>query len=315
VDFRDPKIFRYGSEWRMIIAAGDEAQIYASSNLTEWKFLSAFRAPIPNCTWECPDLIEIDGQWILIASLIIPNSLPREGNNSRYWMGAFDGVTFTPESGPHGLSLGPDDYAAVSWSNAPNQRKVIVGWMSHWAYANQTPTQDEGWRGTTTMPRLISAKDGVLIQSPPEELLRCRGAATSLDEKGITCSSRALNIELALDLIQLRTAEGGIRFGNDAQELMQIVYNQESNEICIDRTHSGKVDFHPDFAGAFRAPLRVQNHLLKLSIFVDCCSVEIFAQDGLLYGAALVFPSAVWRKIDLVGDGIRIERGTFYRIE
>ena len=141
LDFRDPKIFRYGSEWRMIVAAGFEAQIYASSNLTKWSFLSTFPSPVPNCTWECPDLVEIAGKWILIASLIIPNSLPREGNNSRYWLGAFDGTTFTPESGPHSLSLGPDDYAAVSWNNVPNQRKVIVGWMSHWTYANQTMTK------------------------------------------------------------------------------------------------------------------------------------------------------------------------------
>ena len=91
-DFRDPKIFRYGSEWRMTVAAGFEAQIYASSNLTEWTFLSTFPSPVPNGTWECPDLIEIDGQSILIASLIIPNSLPKDGNNSRYWLGAFDGV-------------------------------------------------------------------------------------------------------------------------------------------------------------------------------------------------------------------------------
>jgi fructan beta-fructosidase len=311
-DFRDPKIFRYGSEWRMIIAAGDEAQIYASSNLTEWKFLSAFCSPIPNCTWECPDLIEINGHWILLASLIIPNSLPREGNNSRYWLGVFDGVAFSAESGPHSLSLGPDDYAAVSWSNAPNRRNIIVGWMSHWTYANHTPTQDEGWRGVMTMPRVLSIKNGVLTQSPPEELLKHRGKATGLAEEGIACHSQAFDIELELDLAQLRTTQAGIRFRNDAEEMLQIVCNLESNELCIDRTHSGKADFHPDFAGAFRAPLRIQDHLLTLSIFVDSCSIEIFAQGGSLYGAALVFPSDVWRRIDFIGDSLRVQRGVFY---
>ena len=128
----------------------------------------------------------------------------------------------------------------------------------------------------------------------------------------MTNSYKAFEIELELDLSQLRSTEAGIRFRNDAEEMLQIVYNLESKEICIDRTHSGKIDFHPDFAGAFRAPLPIHNHFLKLSIFVDSCSVEIFAQDGLLYGAALVFPSADWRSIDFIGDGLRVQRGSLY---
>jgi fructan beta-fructosidase len=296
----------------MTVAAGFEAQIYASSNLTEWTFLSTFPSPVPNCTWECPDLIELDGQWILIASLIIPNSLPKDGNNSRYWLGNFDGVTFTAESGPHALSLGPDDYAAVSWNNVPNGRKVIVGWMNHWTYANQTPTQDEGWRGVMTMPRVLSLNNGALTQRPPVELLRRRGKPTLIAEESIACNAQAFEVEMKLDLTQLRTAEAGIRFWNDAEEFAQIIYHQESGEICIDRMHSGKIDFHPDFAGVFRAPLPIQNRLLKLNIFVDSCSVEVFAQEGLLYGAALVFPSAVWRKVEFIGDGARIEHGALY---
>ena len=311
-DFRDPKIFRYGPEWRMIIAAGFEAQVYASSNLTEWTFLSTFPSPVPGCTWECPDLIELDGQWILIASLILPNSLPKDGNNSRFWLGNFDGFTFTAESGPHALSLGPDDYAAVSWNNVPDRRKVIIGWMCHWTYANQTPTQDEGWRGVMTMPRVLSVKNGALMQKPPEEFRKRRGEPILITEEGIVFRFQAFEIELEVDLTQLRAAEVGIRFRNDADESVQIIYNHESGEICIDRMLSGKTDFHKDFAGVFRAPLPIENNSLKLSTFVDSCSVEVFAQDGLLYGAALVFPSASWRTIEFIGEGARIEHGTLY---
>ena len=66
-DFRDPKIFRYGSEWRMTVAAGFEAQIYASSNLKDWTFLSTFPSPVSGCTWECPDLIELDKKCPIVA--------------------------------------------------------------------------------------------------------------------------------------------------------------------------------------------------------------------------------------------------------
>ena len=162
----------------------------------------------------------------MIASLILPNSLPKDGNNSRFWLGNFDGVTFAAESGPHPLSLGPDDYAAVSWNNAPNRRKVIVGWMSHWTYANQTPTQDEGWRGVMTMPRVLSLDNGALTQRPPEEFLKSRGEPISITEQGMACRFQVFEIELEVDLTRLRAADAGVRFRNDAEELVQVIYSQ-----------------------------------------------------------------------------------------
>jgi fructan beta-fructosidase len=314
-DFRDPKIFRYGSGWRMILAAGFEAQIYSSPDLIEWTFQSAFQAPVPNCTWECPDLIEIDGRWILIASLIIPNSLPREGNNSRYWMGVFDGVKFTAESGPHNLSLGPDDYAAVSWNDVPDQRRIIVGWMSHWTYANQTPTKDEGWRGVMTLPRVLSIEDGVLIQRPPNELMLRRTSAQLLTEAGLEIDALAFEIDMELDLTQHRAVAACVELSNNSNELLRIVYNKENNDLCIDREKSGNVDFHPEFAGAFRQPLHVRDELLRLTIFVDRCSVEIFAQGGRLYGASLIFPTSNRNRVNILGQGVRIKKGTLHAFQ
>ena len=171
--------------------------------------------------------------------------------------------------------------------------------MSHWTYANQTPSQDEGWRGVMTMPRVLSLNNGALMQRPPEEFLKWRGEPSLIAEEGIACHSQAFELEMEVDFSQLRTADVGIRSRNDAEEFAQIIYNQESGELCIDRRQAGRIEFHPDFAGVFRAPLPIPNQLLKLNIFVDSCSVELFAQEGLLYGAALVFPSAVWRKIEL----------------
>ena len=266
-DFRDPKIFRYSSDWRMIIAAGFEAQIYSSSNLTEWTFLSTFPSPVPGCTWECPDLIDLDGQWILIASLILPNSLPKDGNNSRFWLGNFDGVTFIAQSGPHALSLGPDDYAAVSWSNVPDRRKVIVGWMSHWTYANQTPTQDEGWRGIMTMPRVLSVSNGALVQRPPEEFLKRRGEPILITEEGIACRFQAFEIELEVGLTQLRAAEVGIRVRNDAEELVQIVYNQRKQRDLHRSQAVGKNRFSSGLCGSLSSTTSYSESVFEAEYF------------------------------------------------
>ncbi len=82
----------------------------------------------------------------------------------------------------------------------------------------------------------------------------------------------------------------------------------------MDRTNSGQSDFHADFAETFRAPLEVEDGILKLRIFVDRCSIEVFAQDGALYGAALIFPSEGSTGIQFIGAGARIKQGTIYSL-
>ena len=86
-DFRDPKIFRFGQSWRMIVAAGADVQIFSSPDLISWTFESTFPAPHESWIWECPDLFELDKRWVLLASFIVPDA-PHE---THYWLGSFDG--------------------------------------------------------------------------------------------------------------------------------------------------------------------------------------------------------------------------------
>ena len=313
-DFRDPKIFRHEDQWVMVVSGGHEAHFYASPNLTDWTLLSTFPSPQIGWIWECPDLIEVNGQWILLVSFIVPNGVVAAGSRTHYWIGEFDGTHFVPRTGPHTLSFGPDDYAAVSWSDAPDNRTVIIGWMSHWSYANQTPTQDENWRGAMTLPRELSIEDGSLRQLPPRELLSQRGAAKgiSFDENGIAFEGEAYEIEAEIEMANLEAAEVGFHLRVGQNEVTKVLYHPAQGELSIDRTQSGHSDFHPQFAGSFRAPLVVPEGILKLRIFIDRCSVEVFAQDGALYGAALIFPSASSQGIEFLGRGARIKHGAIY---
>ncbi|MCZ7631093.1 MAG: glycoside hydrolase family 32 protein [Microthrixaceae bacterium] len=173
-DFRDPKVFRYRSDtsgeryWVMVAVEAVERQvvIYRSEDLRTWRYLSTFGpANAVAGVWECPDLFELpvgdnpgDTRWVLVVSLN-PGSIAG-GSGAQYFVGAFDGVTFTSENTGAGsddylwLDWGRDHYAAVSYDNAPGSKRIMTGWMNDWTYAGSLPTS--GWRSNMTLPREVT---------------------------------------------------------------------------------------------------------------------------------------------------------------
>lgn len=169
-DFRDPKVIWDNSndKWIMSLAAGNKLMFYSSLNLKDWKFESEFGENIGahGGIWECPDLfpIKIEGSdktnWVLLVS--INPGAPNGGSATQYFIGDFDGSTFTLDkdfsnqlSNQNALWLdyGRDNYAGVTWSNIAETdgRKLFIGWMSNWDYARDVPTFK--WRSSMTVPR------------------------------------------------------------------------------------------------------------------------------------------------------------------
>lgn len=109
-NFRDPKVFRYegpdGPYWVMVAAEATQYKVvlYRSDNLRDWTYLSEFgQANATGGIWECPDLFElpVDGdpgntKWVLVVNLN-PGAVAG-GSGGQYFVGEFDGVTFTSES-------------------------------------------------------------------------------------------------------------------------------------------------------------------------------------------------------------------------
>ncbi|MCY9691397.1 glycoside hydrolase family 32 protein [Paenibacillus alginolyticus] len=312
-DFRDPKVFWHTqtNQWVMILASGQTVSIYHSANLKDWSFASQFGdgegAHVG--VWECPDLFElaIDGdpartKWVMLVS--IGNSPEhREGSRTQYFIGDFDGTAFKNDASPETvqwLDGGRDNYAGVSWSDIPAKdgRRIYIGWMSNWKYAQVTPT--ESWRSAMTMPRslaLISRKDQIiLVQQPVHELNHLKLGTYKWNE---TIVEPGQNLLSKLDLpyfvieaeFELQTAaEFGLKVRTSNFSETVVGYEMEKQEIFVDRSRSGEVSFHADFSGRHAVKAETSDGRLKLQIWVDTSSIEVFAGEGEAVITDLIFP-------------------------
>ncbi|NIK78577.1 fructan beta-fructosidase [Paenibacillus castaneae] len=313
VDFRDPKVFWHekSKQWVMVLAAGDHIRFYSSFNLKEWVFTGEFGAAegSHDGVWECPDLFElpVNGQteqkkWVLIVS-IGDNSACPEGSRTQYFVGDFNGRTFTNENTADTVlwvDHGRDNYAGVSWSDIPNSdgRRLLMGWMSNWKYANMTPT--ETWRSAMTIPRVLSLhtdEAGIrLKQQPVQELQSLRQAKLFQEEiplaseQPISTNMTAYQLEIKVEFEIGDAEQLGLKLNASAEEATLVGYDTRTQSLFIDRTKSGKSDFHPQFACKHEASLQPENGRIQMQLFVDWSSVEVFANDGKVVMSDLIFP-------------------------
>lgn len=314
IDFRDPKVFWHApsERWIMAIVAGDHARFYASKNLREWSLTGEFgrEEGSHDGVWECPDLFKLPvddtgrSKWVLIISIGDNPNCP-EGSRTQYFIGEFDGNTFindNPADHIMWLDYGRDNYAGVSWSDIPEQdgRRVIIGWMSNWKYANETPTGS--WRGAMTLPRALSltSKDGsvVLSQMPVREIEQLRNDSRSWNDVAVTPESPFIQ-QTNSDLIEIE-GEFNIQSGDEVcihlqsggQSEIIIGYDPAKQWLFTDRSKSGVTDFHPAFASRHGASLAATNGKLKLHIWLDRNAVEVYADNGLVVLTDQIFPDA-----------------------
>ena len=322
-DFRDPKVIWYepGQKWIMTLAVKDRVSFYSSKDLREWVHESDFGMQVGSHggVWECPDLfpLSVEGTdetlWVLLLS-INPGG-PAGGSATQYFIGQFDGsafvldTSFAPDVEPVDgeeqavwLDYGADNYAGVTWSDVPEEdnRRLFIGWMSNWNYAQVVPTVL--WRSAMTIPReliLLKRAGSYRIASRPVKELESLVSA-SVDvigsiQEGVTIDDSLFIIELSAEDL-----EGAVLLlENMGGEKVSI---QVSNgELIFDRTASGIVDFHQSFAGRHRAPLEgdVAAHL---QVYVDLSSIEVFVNHGSVVMTELVFPSSPYRKIVASGE-------------
>ncbi|HET8767206.1 MAG TPA: GH32 C-terminal domain-containing protein, partial [Pedococcus sp.] len=202
------------------------------------------------------------------------------GCGTWYAVGAFDGVRFTPDArGFRRLDHGPDDYAAVTWNDAPDGRRVLVGWMANWAYARDLPTAP--WRGAMTLPRELS-------------LRRRAGGELALVQRPVAQARSAPGLlwhEVELDVRDRPSAVVELA-GGDRGDVARVGYDRGTGLLSLERgpVAGDARPFHPAYPCVSVVPVPVGDGVVRLEVAVDSCSVEVFAADGEAVLTALVFP-------------------------
>jgi fructan beta-fructosidase len=333
-DFRDPKVSWYepGGHWLMVVARADRrvVQFFASDDLMRWRHLSDFGpAGATAGVWECPDLfrLPVEGEgggtaWVLVVS--VGDGAVAGGSGVQYFVGDFDGTTFTVRedslvagggedgAGPAAwLDFGADYYAPVSFGDTPDGARVLIGWMSNWAYAAATPTT--GFRGAMSVPRVhrLARVDGRLRLTqqpvPALEVLRAgsfRYEGVELDdgEPEVLGHPEGECLEICARFGPGTAARFGIRLRGGEGEVTEVGYDASEGSLYLDRTRSGRVDFHPDFPGLHRAPLALHDGRVLIRLLVDVASVEVFGGIGETVITDQIFPSPGTRRVELFAE-------------
>lgn len=308
-NLRDPKVFWHedSKRWIMTLAKGWKKgiEIWSSSNLKSWTKESEFFKPLagrPDFQWECPDLLSFNfnGQrkWVLIVS--VNPCGPVVGSGTMYFVGDFDGKNFTADAldYPLWLDYGMDNYAGVTWSNT-GDRKLFIGWMNNWQYADRVPC--DPWRSAMTLPRelaLVDYNGSPLLTCPVvKEIDGIAGdwvpVESSFDTKD------AYHLQLVLNLDQNTT----VTLSNSQGENFSIDVYASSRMLSVHRnSKTGASSFSSMFSiASINAPLNTDGETVTLDFYVDRSSVELFSGNGRTSITNLVFPQSLYNSLTVSG--------------
>lgn len=325
-DFRDPKVFWYEPEakWVMITSLSDiyKVRLFGSKDLIHWEHLSDFGFGSQDGCWEDPDLFPLvddegNQKWILTHAVNV--------DKVEYYIGHFDGTTFTNTDTPNEIlfiDYGKDFDEAATWNNEPNGRRLMVAWLNEGAYGGAIP--EKVWRGQLTLIRELKLRrypEGLrIVQGPLEEMQELRYSPNHYENIELNKTNhiyklptRATQMEIIAEFTYNNESddtpiEFGINVFVGGSQRTVVGYDVVSERLFIDRTFSGFTNFSNAFTDVSYAKLEPENGRIKLHIFIDNCSVEVFANDGKIAMSDLVFPDPELDEIQIytIGGSITV---------
>ncbi|GAB3753342.1 2,6-beta-fructan 6-levanbiohydrolase [Zhihengliuella somnathii] len=330
--FRDPKVFWDATtgRWTMALAEGNKIGFYSSPDLRTWTYLSGFQRDDVGLL-ECPDLfpLAVDGdpdrvKWILLSGA--NGESYGKPHGTAYWVGEWDGTSFTPDSAePRWLDHGSDFYATVTWDDPTVEAdKVLdsryaIGWMNNWSYAEDLPT--EAWHGgQDSIVRSIRLTtrdaDPALVSTPVDTLANLEDAPAinmnftvhggSTTEIGVEPSG-AYRLRATVDL----TDSAGIdelRFhlGEQPASALTFGYDVAARRVFLVRDADSVAQRMPEEYRQIRtAEISAETNLLTFDVIVDESSIEMFVNDGEATLSSLVYlqPGRDNMSLQAIGNG------------
>ncbi len=269
-NFRDPKVNWIDGQWIMTVALPQEFKIsfYSSPNLKEWTYLSDFGpAAEVGGIWECPDLFQLNDKWVLLVSLN-PGGF-QIGSGTQYFVGLWTGKEFiADDTQTRWIDYGRDNYAGVTFSNTPDEKKISLGWMSNWEYARRVPT--DPWRSAMTIPRELTLAGNTLVQTPIE---RPQGFPE----------------------VSFTTAAGGIRIHETRERFAEV--GVRNGKICVDVTSAWN-----EIPAPLVQEIPAPSGEVDFRVIVDRGSIEVFAAGGTIVLTNLVFVDTSLHYVETISE-------------
>lgn len=275
--------------------------------------------------WECPALVQlpIDGdpnntKWVLQVS--INDGGPAGGSGMQYFVGDFDGKTFTNENPSDEVlwsDYGADYYAGVDWNGieGDNGEKYWLGWMSNWQYANDTPTLS--WRSSMTLPRIMEltqTEEGTRLKQTPVSLnsIRDNSQKTSYNNEVISGNSSLLSefsrdtyeMVAEFNVSQTNASEFGFKIRKgEGGEYTTVGYDLAAEQLFIDRTNSDDFDYGSNVVDLHKGSLSVSDDKVNMRVFVDRSAVEVFGANGETVITDQIFPDPSSKGLEVYSEG------------
>lgn len=307
-DFRDPKIWKDSNGFNCIVMAKDEKLggrmlLFQSLDLEHWDYKSDFIQADPELgvMWECPDIFRLQDKEVVLMSVI---DLPEK--DYKYWnkqsavygFGTINGNGEMLLDNPfEEIDYGFDLYAPQTLE-MKDGRRIMIAWMQAWEDSIPTQELGHGWAGTMTLPRELSINKGLLIQKPVKEIENYRNELVCYEDIVVSDETITLDgicgnsVEIEME-VDMKDAESfTVNMFETQSNKVTLTYQKDNEELTFDRTNSGLEITSKDYEKPnYRtAQLKLINGKLKLRIFIDTSSVEIFAQDGLMTITSRIYP-------------------------
>ncbi len=288
---RDPKVWEENGRYRMVLGARTLDNkgcvlYYRSDDLINWEFEEELRTPNSGYMWECPDEFMLGGHRYLSIS---PQGLPHEKYFSQnvYSSGYLDvnkGVYTEWDKG--------FDFYAPQTFEAPDGRRILIGWEGIGDIPYTNPTTSLGWQHCLTIPReLSSGKNGLIMQYPVRELEKLRTDSSPIK------SGETVKTELPFEFV----GKTGRNFTIILEDILKLEYREDEFSLT----------FVSDSAGYGRDVRRAKlTECSDVRIIADTSSVEVYLNGGETVMSARMYPADTSAAFSVNGLS-----GTIYKLD
>jgi len=319
-DFRDPKVWKKGEDYYLVVTSrtndsSGQLLLYKSKDLLDWHFESILisHGEELGYIWECPDIFSLNNQDILLVSAQYLKSSGNNFNNvhtALYFTGNLD-----YEQGKfkyfnyREIDNGFDFYAPQTIIDH-KKRRIMIAWMAMWEKNIPTKSLDHKWAGSITLPRVLDYKNGRLIQKPVEEIKNYRTNyenENQIVEGNVLTKLKGDVCELDLEIENIDALSFGLKFFQGKACETVLTYDSKSELLIFDRSNSGYLitseTKRETNVLVRKTDISLMKNRLKLQIFLDKSSAEIFIQEGIKTMTGLVYPNDDGYGISLFTNG------------